>query len=665
MPARRSFLIINGISTLCLFLVLTVRPVNGQGDTPITINFDNLPNNTVITNQYFSQYGVTFSSGNPSLPLHTQQACNLCAPITPPNFACTWPDISGQVIVEFSRPVSNLSFIILASDAFFNQFALLDVYRNGAFSNTFGISGNGTSNVGVTLGTMNSITKIVIRNINDAAGVGFDNFTFTLPDVKITNSRVSGNLAGTLQNALIGADVALTANGTPAGGTYSWSFTGSPSIVSGAANQASVGIRWTQQSTFRATVTYTKDGSTATAFVDVNNRMPALTNFTATEASDRIARDQFCSNLPAGVTYTLGCYQNGPEDGIIWSATAQIPSLIYLSNPAQSGIKFVQAVSDYRKRLRDGNLQCFTARSSESNIASGWQLDTVDPYNHSQHPPQFFSQGNTLTMSDFDAPGSRIEGTTNGTFFSNDAFLVSGTFEVYVFYFTGSASTPNFQQAIGLSGSGSPFARLAWSWGGETRFDSSTAPILHRLISTTTISGQIAATGTNATVPMTTNANTLTFVTCPDATATSNPIDGSLFFTQRLYLDFLNRTADESGLNFWRGNITQCGFDLNCVGNKRIDVARAFFYSTEFIGTHPGLAGSRGTHDYNAAFLLACYEGFLRREPNDPPDNNFDGFNFWLNILDSTNPDASDGKYNQIINAFLQSTEYRSRFGPP
>ena len=111
----------NAVSILCLLFVFTVQPVKGQGDTPITINFDDLPNNTVVTNQYFNQYGVTFSSGNPFLPLHTQQACNLCAPISPPNFVCTWPDLSGQVIVEFSRPVSNLSFIILASDAFFQS----------------------------------------------------------------------------------------------------------------------------------------------------------------------------------------------------------------------------------------------------------------------------------------------------------------------------------------------------------------------------------------------------------------------------------------------------------------------------------------------------------------------------------------------------------------
>ena len=94
-----------------------------------------------------------------------------------------------------------------------------------------------------------------------------------------------------------------------------------------------------------------------------------------------------------------------------------------------------------------------------------------------------------------------------------------------------------------------------------------------------------------------------------------------------------------------------------------MDVARAFFYSSEFIGNHPALASNqRGTHDYNAAFVFACYFGFLRRAPNDPPDYNWDGFNFWVNKLDSTNPDASDGKYNEMLKAFIESTEFRDRF---
>jgi Domain of unknown function (DUF4214) len=146
---------------------------------------------------------------------------------------------------------------------------------------------------------------------------------------------------------------------------------------------------------------------------------------------------------------------------------------------------------------------------------------------------------------------------------------------------------------------------------------------------------------------------------------TSNPIDTSYYFVDQLYTDFLQRDADPDGENFWRSNITQCVFDETCITNKRIDVARAFFYSTEFVGRHPELTtGQRGTHDYNSGFVYACYRGFLRREPNAFPDNNWNGFNFWVTKLDSTNPDAGDWKYNEMIKAFLESIEYRNRFEP-
>jgi hypothetical protein len=62
------------------------------------------------------------------------------------------------------------------------------------------------------------------------------------------------------------------------------------------------------------------------------------------------------------------------------------------------------------------------------------------------------------------------------------------------------------------------------------------------------------------------------------------------------------------------------------------------------------------------AFVLMEYFGYLRRNPDDPPDNNFAGFNFWLNKLNSFNGDFHK---SDMVNAFLRSTEYRSRFGPP
>jgi hypothetical protein len=55
------------------------------------------------------------------------------------------------------------------------------------------------------------------------------------------------------------------------------------------------------------------------------------------------------------------------------------------------------------------------------------------------------------------------------------------------------------------------------------------------------------------------------------------------------------------------------------------------------------------------------YFGYLRRNPNDPPDNNFNGYNFWLNKLNVFNGDFLQA---EMVKAFLNSSEYRGRFGP-
>lgn len=82
-----------------------------------------------------------------------------------------------------------------------------------------------------------------------------------------------------------------------------------------------------------------------------------------------------------------------------------------------------------------------------------------------------------------------------------------------------------------------------------------------------------------------------------------------------------------------------------------MDVSRAFFYSGQFIRLNPQFDVARGTHEYNAAFVYWCYKGYLRREPNAPPDNNWDGYNFWVGVLDGANPDAGDYKHNVAAQA--------------
>ena len=56
---------------------------------------------------------------------------------------------------------------------------------------------------------------------------------------------------------------------------------------------------------------------------------------------------------------------------------------------------------------------------------------------------------------------------------------------------------------------------------------------------------------------------------------------------------------------------------------------------------------------FNAAFVLLEYFGYLRRDPDTG------GYNFWLNVLNNTNPPNVRG----MVCAFLTSAEYQTRFG--
>ena len=62
--------------------------------------------------------------------------------------------------------------------------------------------------------------------------------------------------------------------------------------------------------------------------------------------------------------------------------------------------------------------------------------------------------------------------------------------------------------------------------------------------------------------------------------------------------------------------------------------------------------------EFDSAFVLMQYFGYLRRDPNSRPDNDFSGYSFWLNKLDTFK-----GNYQsaEMVQAFLESNEYRGR----
>ncbi|HKZ01604.1 MAG TPA: Calx-beta domain-containing protein [Pyrinomonadaceae bacterium] len=65
-------------------------------------------------------------------------------------------------------------------------------------------------------------------------------------------------------------------------------------------------------------------------------------------------------------------------------------------------------------------------------------------------------------------------------------------------------------------------------------------------------------------------------------TPATNIIDNERFFVRQQYVDFLNREPDDGGLDYWSGQIAQCGANLNCLSRRRADVSAAFFVEQEF-----------------------------------------------------------------------------------
>jgi hypothetical protein len=64
--------------------------------------------------------------------------------------------------------------------------------------------------------------------------------------------------------------------------------------------------------------------------------------------------------------------------------------------------------------------------------------------------------------------------------------------------------------------------------------------------------------------------------------------------------------------------------------------------------------------EFNRAFVLMQYFGYLRRNPNESPDSDLTGYNFWLGKL---NEFGGDYEKAEMVKAFLSSKEYRGRFG--
>jgi Calx-beta domain/Carboxypeptidase regulatory-like domain/Domain of unknown function (DUF4214) len=107
--------------------------------------------------------------------------------------------------------------------------------------------------------------------------------------------------------------------------------------------------------------------------------------------------------------------------------------------------------------------------------------------------------------------------------------------------------------------------------------------------------------------------------------------------------EFVNKLFDTAGLVPFSVERTEKIQDMTVNGKTRAEVLRELLEIPAFTAK-----------EYNAAFVLMQYYGYLRRDP-DPG-----GYQFWLDVLDS----RVQNNYRAMVCAFITSAEYQQRFSP-
>ena len=106
---------------------------------------------------------------------------------------------------------------------------------------------------------------------------------------------------------------------------------------------------------------------------------------------------------------------------------------------------------------------------------------------------------------------------------------------------------------------------------------------------------------------------------------------------------YVDTLVQNTGVSFTLDEKNQLVNGLNNSTETRATVLRKIVEKPAF-----------GAAEFNSMFVLMEYFGFLRRNPDQT------GFNFWLNKLNQFNGDYIAA---EMVKAFIESSEYRQRFG--
>lgn len=144
------------------------------------INFDDLGNGVVVTDQYEN---VVFSSIGGSQVLTTAQSLGSSTP----NFICSGRggsiNCTDPIFVDFATAVSGLSFLAVGD----NQVGVngsVSIFGSGGLLGTVNTIGDNVFSTPymVDLSAFTGVTRIEITN-TDPGGLGYDDFRFSFSDV--------------------------------------------------------------------------------------------------------------------------------------------------------------------------------------------------------------------------------------------------------------------------------------------------------------------------------------------------------------------------------------------------------------------------------------------------------------------------------------------------
>ena len=119
-------------------------------------------------------------------------------------------------------------------------------------------------------------------------------------------------------------------------------------------------------------------------------------------------------------------------------------------------------------------------------------------------------------------------------------------------------------------------------------------------------------------------------------------------FDQLSDAQYVDQLIANSGNSFPPGDREGLVLDLLNHRKTRAEALRA-------IVDDPGF----NQKEFNRAFVLMQYFGYLQRNPDEGPDSDMSGYNFWLAKLDQFNGDYVRA---EMVKAFLSSTEFHARF---